>query len=249
LEQATACDHVNGLQLNGHLVTLHDKTSMKIVRACSDCGTGWDNDGLEGELGHDDAAALAQFTTERAALRDGIAAAASMSAALDKIPSPIWYPRLGLVPSLEAHRILPVTQPIDGVALREEIRRYSRRAEYGSVTTIHTPVGGAILDQIYEDHFFEVDPGTRKDRCDADHISYVPQLVETLTSPVEIWQVQPRGPKTRRWAFFKLYLQNDSFVYHLAIVTRDRRVLTAHRIQGFSACQTRRCGIPLYMGY
>ena len=243
------CPHTDAVALSGHLVTFGTLESVQIVRACPDCSLAWAASGQSGLLGPDDAAAFAEFHNGRQMLRDRIAAGGSLSALYDTIPTPAWYPRLGLAPSIESHLLLAPALLTDEAGLRATVRAQFDRHDLTSVATIATPAGDVAVGEIYENHFFEIDPNTGKDRRDPDHIFFIPLVRETLAHPIEVWEAQPGGKRTRRLSFFKLYLLNDEYAYHLAVVTKDGNLLTAHRIKGFTACQNRRIGIPRYVAY
>lgn len=246
---ATVCLHQEVLALTGHLVGLSNRAPAIVVRVCITCASGWEANGTVCVLCAEDAAQFAAFSKERATMRQAVADGTIVSAHSDQLPSPKWFPRLGLVPTLDETRVLPMPHPIIEPELRATIRRHFGREARSDVATVQTPVGNVTVDWMYEDHFFDIDRNTGCNRCNVDHISYLPQVLETLKTPIEVWEVQDGGKRTRRRVFLKLFLQGDVYVYQLAVATRDGRLLTAHRIKGFTACQNRRRGKPLYIAY
>jgi hypothetical protein len=247
---AEPCQHAGAIKFRGHVVAFQgDRPAGEVIEACPDCGWATDAQGVSAYLATPDAESIARFSGGCGLMREAIAKSQNLSALADDLPSPIWYPRLGLTPTIEPHVLLPHPVLTDPNLLRKHARDQFGRADATSIATIHTPVGSVQIDDVYENHFFDVDPGTGKDRCDPDHVFFVPLVPETLTTPIEVWEVQDGGRRDRRLIFFKLYLLEDQWAYHLAVTTRDCKLLTAHRIKGLSACQGRRRGCPRFMAY
>jgi hypothetical protein len=205
----------------------------EVTWACPDCSEAGSGKECLGSLATRDAESFAELSAGCEMMRGAIAAGRNLSALVDRLPSPVWYPRL-----LD-----------DPEGLRLEIRRQFGRTALAAAATVDTPIGVIKIDDVYENHFFDVDPATGKDRRDPDHVFFIPVVRKTLDSPVEIWEIQDGGRRSRRLMFLKLYILEDIFAYHLAVVTRDLRLLTAHRINGLAACQARRKGRPLFMAY
>jgi hypothetical protein len=252
MQQAAAepCRHPRAIKFRGHVVAFQDgQPPSEVTEACPDCQHATDAQGISGYLAAPDAASITRLAVGCALMREAVVDGRNLSALDDDLPSPIWYPRLGLTPSIEPHTLLPHPVLSDSSLLRIHARSHFGRTDATSTATIQTPVGPVQVGDVYENHFFDVDPGTGKDRRDPDHVFSIPLVPETLTRPIEVWEVQDGGRRSRRLIFFKLYLLEDRWAYHLAVTTRDRKLLTAHRIKGLSACQGRRRGCLRFMAY
>jgi hypothetical protein len=252
LEEAVAepCRHSRAINLDHHLVALISRERpQQVTWACPECFEARSEGQYCGTLAAGEGAAIAELSAGCEMMRGAIETGGNLSALVDELPSPIWFPRLGLAPSIGKDLLLPHELLDEPDLLRKQIRRQFGRAELSSVATVETPVGQVKVDDVYENHFFDLDPATGKDRRDPDHVFFVPVVRETLGAPIEIWEVQDGGRSSRRLIFLKLYLLEQVFAYHLAVVTRDLRLLTAHRIHSLTACQARRKGRPRYVAY
>lgn len=250
MELASAsCSHEGALKLTGHIVTLVSSATIELVGACPSCSYGWDARGAGGELSPEDAQAIDEFIQARRLLNDSIAGGIACSALCDPLPSPVWFARLGLAPTISEATLLGHAALSDEALLRTEIRqRFGLSAQLPNAS-IATPIGLVTVGEIFENHLFEVDLATGKDRRDPGHVFFIPAVRETLTNPTEIWEFQEGGRRRRRLMYLKLYILAERLAYHIAIVTRDRHLLSSHKINGFNACQNRRVGLPRYAAY
>jgi hypothetical protein len=115
---------------------------------------------------------------------------------------------------------------------------------------VATPIGEVIIDAVYLDHIHEVDPTTGRTRVNHDHVSFAPLVQSTLERPIEVYQQQEGGRRTRRTIFLGLYQIDSSYSYHMVIAARGGRVLTSYRLNGGTAAFRQvRFGVPLFVSY
>jgi len=182
----------------------------------------------------------------RIAVRAGVAIPVRETAS--RFPDPLWLPTMGLAPVVAVSSLLPHDRR------REQLRPTLREILASNIQEdpIWLPacVGRIIVDSLYFDHLYQIDAVTGRDRIDADHVNYAPLIPSTLQYPLEVYHQQEGGAKTRKSVFLKLYVIDSSYVYHIVVLARDKRLLTSYRLAGGrSAFLAHRFGVPLYANY
>jgi hypothetical protein len=111
------------------------------------------------------------------------------------------------------------------------------------------PLGSVRLDEYAVLHLEE----NRYERWDMDHVGYLPLVERTLRYPFEIWYAA--GSKMSaigrpNYRFLSMYQIGDAYMTHVVIYNpRRKRVVTSHRLTGWSKTMARRSGTPIYAAY
>lgn len=115
--------------------------------------------------------------------------------------------------------------------LRGSLRRYLFLSPTTTEAIVPTPIGDVKLTHATVEHLFSIDPETRKNRIDADHVQMWPLVIATLRKPTEIWEANATATRPARYRFLGMYHIGERLLTHLVIVAKgDNTVLTAYRL-------------------
>jgi hypothetical protein len=183
----------------------------------------------------------------RAAVDAGIAITAEDVRA--SFPHPYWLPPFRLCETMTAGALLEF-RDVPHLELRRRLRGIFGVPDNVSSIVVDTALQPITVDDVYFNHLFEIAAGSGKDRIDADHIAYVRLTSRTLLAPLEVWQQQTGGIRTRKTVFLSAYQIDAEFTYHVVVVTARNTLLTAYRLNGGRrAFEETRFGVPLYVRY
>lgn len=217
---------------------------------CLGCGHGIDGAGTSWTLAPDELKVWQERWKRRDAAKAAVSAGAGVSVTetTATFPDPFWLPSMGLCTPLTKGALLSCP---DASQIRVQLRGIYRSDDKETARTITTILGPITVDNTYFDHLYEVDPKTGKDRIDEDHIAYATLTTHTLAKPLEVYEQQPGGKKTRKRIYLALYQIDSSYIYHaVVVIARGCRLLTAYRINGGKTSFVGdRHGVPLYVGY
>ena len=219
-------------------------------RVCLGCGATSDIDGQWQRISADELFTWRKRWDARDAARAAVFAGVPMLAedTSQMFPDPFWLTPMGLCTLLTSGALLANDDP---AKIRERLRAIYGSDASESPVEVSSALGPIVVDRLYFDHLHEIDGQSGVNRLNADHIEFATLTPRTLSDPLEVYEQQPGGNKTRKRIFLALYQVDSAFTYHMAIVTaRSRRLLTAYRINGGrSGFLQHRFGVPVHVIY
>ncbi len=217
---------------------------------CLGCGHGVDDAGMPWTLAPNELKVWQERWKRRDAAKAAVSAGVGISVTetTATFPDAFWLPSMGLCTPLTRGALLSYP---DASHIRVLLRGIYGSDEKETSVTVPTILGPITVDNTYFDHLYEIDPNTGKDRIDEDHIAYATLTTRTLMNPLEVYEQQKGGRKTRKRIYLALYQIDSSYEYHaVVVIARGLRLLTAYRINGGKSSFVRdRHGVPLYVGY
>ncbi len=238
-----------GLKRLHKVTNRHGHFFQEISQFCLSCGFVAGSDGI---LDPADLSASVAIYRKIDNARDAVRIAEPTTCEDSKMPHAFDFSDLGLIRPISSSALF-----VDYPRARNELEP-RLMAQLGIETSAHKRI---LPAQNFTDihvnaartvgHIFEPDPRTsRTDRIDDNHLQFWPLIPLTLSKPFEIWQQQPAGRNNQReWVFLACYHLEGEIRYHMVVVTRQRLVGTAYRLNGWKQAHGKRVGIPIYVGY
>lgn len=166
------------------------------------------------------------------------------------LPDPFWLYGMGHMPTVHPEAMFGGYDGLAPDPLEQRIREIINAPAPGDVVPVAAPIEGVAFDDVFVRHFFELDSATGKDNLNEDHLFFLPLIHTTLQSPLEVWLQQEGGIKTRKTVFLAAYMLDAAPTYHMVVLMRNSRVLTAYRLNGgVASFRKHRRGVPLHMAY